>query len=256
MTQNAHALGRIPDHFDPLDFKLILPAHFLQATTVTNFSLLPEMPANYDQTDLGSCTANSAGSIFEHALRKQNLAEFTPSRLALYYQTRKLEGTTRTDSGAQLRDAFKVLGKLGAAPEALWPYDTARFAKAPPAAYTRAALKHVATKYLSVSQTLADLKGALQAGYPVSFGFTCYPALESEAVAKTGLLPMPGHGEQPIGGHAVVLIGFDETRQLFQVRNSWGSSWGVDGGQFWMPYAYVINPKLCSDFWVLEVVSG
>jgi len=255
MTQK-HALGWKTDHYDPLDLKLTLPAHFLQTTAVTNFSLLSEMPANYDQLDLGSCTANSGGSIFEHALRKLGLAEFTPSRLAVYYQTRKLEGTTRRDDGAQLRDVFKVLGKLGAAPEALWPYDTAKFAKAPPAAYTKVALKHVATKYLSVAQTLQDLKGALLAGYPVSFGFTCYPALESEAVAKTGLLPMPEHGEQPIGGHAVVLIGFDETRQLFQVRNSWGSSWGVDGGQFWMPYAYVINPKLSSDFWVVEVVSG
>jgi len=251
----TRAYGRIPDRFDPRDLTLSLPAHFDTSALPSVFSLRSELPSCYDQGQLGSCTGNAGAAIGQHALRKQGLTEFTPSRLDLYYQARKIEGTTRRDDGAQLRDIFKAMGKVGMASESLWPYDVTKFAKAPPASFNKEALKHVAVKYLAVAQTLQDLKAAVVAGYPVAFGFTAYASLESDEVAKTGLLPMPKPHEQVIGGHAVAIVGYDDSRQLFEVRNSWGPDFG-DGGYVWFPYAYVLSAKLSSDFWVVEAVSG
>jgi len=92
-----------------------------------------------------------------------------------------------------------------------------------------------------------EIKSRLATGYPIAFGFTVYPDLESEKVANTGLLPMPTYGEQPIGGHEVLIVGYDDATQLFKIRNSWGPGWGLSG-YFLMPYAYATNPKLASDF--------
>ena len=43
---------------------------------------------------------------------------------------------------------------------------------------------------------------------------------------------MPHPGEPSVGGHAVCMCGYDDSRRVFIVRNSWGASWGdsVRGG--------------------------
>ena len=64
---------------------------------------------------------------------------------------------------------------------------------------------------------------------------------------------MPGEGESSLGGHAVMAVGYDNEKQVFIVRNSWGLGWG-DKGYFYMPYEYIINNDLCDDFWTIRKV--
>ena len=73
-------------------------------------------------------------------------------------------------------------------------------------------------------------------------------------VAKTGHAPLPAAGEQSVGGHAVLGVGYDDRRQWFIVRNSWGAAWGLKG-YFTLPYAYVTDANLAADFWTIRVVS-
>ena len=65
---------------------------------------------------------------------------------------------------------------------------------------------------------------------------------------------MPMADEQQLGGHAVLAVGYDEAQQRFVVRNSWGESWGVDG-YFTMPYPYLLQGSLSSDFWTIRSVE-
>jgi hypothetical protein len=44
-----------------------------------------------------------------------------------------LEGTVNEDSGAELRDAAKVLATQGVPDESEWPHEIERFTDAPPA---------------------------------------------------------------------------------------------------------------------------
>jgi C1A family cysteine protease len=62
---------------------------------------------------------------------------------------------------------------------------------------------------------------------------------------------MPGKGEQLLGGHAVLAVGYDDTTQHFIVRNSWGADWG-DQGYFTIPYAYLADRNLSDDFWTVR----
>jgi C1A family cysteine protease len=80
-----------------------------------------------------------------------------------------------------------------------------------------------------------------------------YDSFQSDAVASSGHVPMPGPDEQVIGGHAVLCLGYDNASQTFLLQNSWGTSWGMQGF-FTMPYAYLSNPDLAGDFWSIRLV--
>jgi C1A family cysteine protease len=94
----------------------------------------------------------------------------------------------------------------------------------------------------------------LSAGFPIIFGFTVYSSFESDAVATTGMVPMPMPNEEVEGGHCTVICGHNDAVRLYTVRNSWGVGWG-DQGYFYMPYEYVEDPDLASDFAVIQVVT-
>ena len=72
--------------------------------------------------------------------------------------------------------------------------------------------------------------------------------------AKTGKVPMPASGEAVLGGHAVLAVGYDDAEQRFIVRNSWGTGWGMHG-YFTIPYAYLTDTHLSSDFWTIKFVK-
>jgi C1A family cysteine protease len=210
-------------------------------------------PPVYDQGQLGSCTANAIAGALEFDRKKQNLSDFVPSRLFIYYNERVMEGTVGSDSGAQIRDGIKSVAKIGAPPEKDWPYDIAKFTQRPPAqAYTDAKYDR-ALRYMRLVQTLQQMQGCLAGGYPFVFGFTVYESFESQAVAQTGIMPMPAPGEAKLGGHAVMAVGYDNTKRMMTVRNSWGSSWG-DQGYFYMPYEFIISNNT-SDLWTVQSVG-
>jgi C1A family cysteine protease len=210
-------------------------------------------PPVYDQGQLGSCTANAIAAALEFNRRKEGLADFAPSRLFIYYNERVMEGTVGSDSGAQIRDGIKSVANIGAPPETEWPYDIAKFAAKPPApAYADAKLDR-ALHYMRVVQVLSQMQGCLAAGFPFVFGFTVYESFESQAVASTGLMPMPGPGEKKLGGHAVMAVGYDNAKRLVTVRNSWNTTWG-DKGYFYMPYEFILSPN-ASDFWTVRSVG-
>jgi C1A family cysteine protease len=65
---------------------------------------------------------------------------------------------------------------------------------------------------------------------------------------------MPASDEKPVGGHAVLAVGYDDASREFLVRNSWGPDWGLKG-YFKMPYAYLTTAKLSTDFWTIRGVD-
>ncbi|HTE45059.1 MAG TPA: C1 family peptidase [Gemmatimonadaceae bacterium] len=245
--------GWRPDTPDQRDRPTLLKVSRVNGLPATvDLSKDPAMPKVYDQGELGSCTANAIAAAYEYETCKQSLTDFTPSRLAIYYGERYIEHTVASDAGAEIRDGMKVVAKTGVAPEKLWPYVESRFTKKPPAAYFNAAKSHICTEYQAVEPTEASIKSQLAAGFPVVFGISVYDSFESDAVANSGVVPMPKAKEKMIGGHAILITGYTST--AFRFRNSWGTNWGK-GGYATLPNAYVLDPKLAGDFWTIRVVK-
>jgi C1A family cysteine protease len=244
----------IPDHRDRTYAAPMLPPNVAIPRSV---DLRPHCPAVYDQLSLGSCTANAIAAAIQFDQMRQKFASpFTPSRLFIYYNERTREHTISSDSGASLRDGIKSIASQGACPEDLWPYldDAQTFAKPPPKICYDVASQHRAVSYARVPRVLAQFRGCLASGYPFTYGFSVYDSFMSNAVAATGVVPMPGPNEQLLGGHAVLAVGYDDVRKMFISRNSWNASWGL-GGYFLMPYEYVLDPNLSDDFWTVRVVQ-
>jgi len=246
--------GWVPDLPDHRDLTYAAPAAFLTALP-TSVDLRSGCPDVYDQGQLGSCTANSIGGAFQFEQLKQKVKDFVPSRLFIYYNERVIENTVNSDSGAQIRDGIKVVAKQGAPPETDWPYDINKFAQKPPQSAFADAAKNKVLSYQRVSRSLSQMKGCLASGYPFVFGFTVYDAFESTAVAQSGHLNMPQPGEQVVGGHAVLAVGYDDKNQWFLVRNSWGENWGMKG-YFTIPYQYLLESNLSDDFWTIRIVES
>lgn len=192
--------------------------------------------------------------IFETPMEPRKSIIFTPSRLFIYYNERDMEGSVNIDAGAAIRDGMKSVNTVGVCKETDWPYDISKFTEKPPeSCYTEAqGLK--SKKYAKANTELDQLKAYIKSGFPIIFGFIVFESFESEEVSKTGKMPMPQPDEPRLGGHAVLMCGYDDVSQCFIVRNSWGSDWG-DKGYFYMPYEFVNTPGYCDDFWVMYTVT-
>lgn len=240
MTRKYTWKPDLPDHRD----------YIFTAAANTNYpphvDLRAQCPPVFDQGQLGSCTANAlAGAMgFIH----KTASAF--SRLFIYYNERSLEGTVRSDAGAMIRDGIKTLNKQGVCAESEWPYNIVKFRSKPTKKCYSDAEAATISSYQRL-QTMDDMLQCLAGGSPFVFGFTVYDSFESAEVAKTGVLNMPTSGEKPLGGHAVMAVGYDLPSRRFIVRNSWGDQWG-QAGYFTIPFDYLTNRTLSDDFWTVK----
>ena len=255
MPHKIQRYGWVKDTPDPRDLLFTASPVVAAKPLPKSADLRPGCPPVYDQGQVGSCTANSIAGAFEFAQKKQMLTDFMPSRLFIYYNERVIEGTVSQDSGAQVRDGIKSVATLGVPPETDWPYDIKKFEQKPPAKAYSDAKNDVVSSYARVAQNLSQMQGCLAEGYPFVFGFTVYESFESQSVAETGIVPMPATGESVVGGHCVVAVGYNTTKRVFIIRNSWGTGWGMKG-YCTMPFEYLLSPQYASDFWTLRSVSG
>ena len=244
--------GWVPDRPDKRDLKFCTSA-------ATDIIATPDwskgMPPCWDQGPIGSCTGNMFAAQAFFLRKRQGGANILPSRLFSYWVGREREGTTGSDSGAQIRDVLAGAITHGICPEELWPYDESQVLKEPArAAFERAQYCQV-LDYRRVDNTRAeDLVAAVLTG-PICFGATIYDSFESAHVMRTGIVPMPDlEVESVAGGHALWLCMLDLVRRMGKVRNSWGPRWG-QGGYCWFPLEYLMDGDLATDFWLVSQVS-
>ena len=100
-------------------------------------------------------------------------------------------------------------------------------------------------KYRKLNPKIFEFKSAINKGFPVVFGFSVPESFENDgpgSVSRTGRMSMPMKNEKVVGTHAVLACGYNDNisygneKGFLLVRNSWGSSWGLNG-YFLMPYA-------------------
>lgn len=240
---------------NPIDERDFQSKRFLQAppTLPTSFKLDKDIPI-YDQLDIGSCVGNSIceGFRYEYAQVKGDF-KFNPSRLFAYYNARKIDGWENEDSGAYIRSGFKAINKWGISSEELWPYITSKVTELPPNTAYVDGLNQLVVKYATVQKNETVIKQTIYSGAGVVIGFDVYSSFWGSWSDTTGIMPIPKSGERYDGGHAVLVIGWDDSKKCFLIQNSWGTSWG-QGGYFWMPYSYLTSSH-ADDFWCIEEIK-
>lgn len=225
------------------------------------------------QGNLGSCSAHAGMGIVEYFERRAFNSYIDGSRLFLYKTTRNLLGV-KGDTGAWLRNVMGALVLCGIPPEKYWPYtdkpgeDPDGFDREPDAFVYSVADNYEAVKYfchdpygsnITPDAALNSVKTYLAAGIPSMFGFFGFKSFDYSAAP--GDIPYPCPGEDAEWGHAIVAVGYDdsriikntkcntETKGALIIRNSWGPEWG-ENGYGYLPYDYVLN-GIALDFWSL-----
>jgi C1A family cysteine protease len=244
-----HILQWVPDKLDTRDYKYQLTTR----TSPNSIDLRKYCSPIENQGNLGSCTGQAIAGAIE-LLNKRNGNYRDISRLFIYYYERLILGTVNYDSGAYIRDGIKSTNKYGASLESLWPHDIRKYKQEPITEAKNDALNRKVTRY----ERLTNLDGfidALTNGYPIIMGFNVYTSFMSNNVARTGVMPYPNtKRERLLGGHAVLIVGYNKTKKVFIARNSWGTGWG-DRGYFYMPFD-IIKPSMSDDYWIIKSVNN
>lgn len=232
---------------DLRDWKLVLK----KSTPCPNVvNLTTRCPPVYNQGQIGSCTAQAAACMYASLVFVASMERFDPARFFIYYNTRMIQGTINEDSGATLRDTMRALQVYGVCPETMWPSTPEQlFIKPASNCYSHATNRQVLS-YVAVPQNLTFMKQLLAQGFPFVLGVLVYPSFFSNPV-----IPLPDtRKEAVLGGHAMCVIGYDDRKQAFLVRNSWGRNWGIQGNCY-LPYTYVLNRFLTFDIWAMYSVE-
>ena len=219
-------------------------------TTATTLAGLPQrctlahLPPVYDQGQVGSCTANALAAAVEILQGRAGYPQQRPDRVALYYRERQAEGTAGEDAGAMLGDGVAAL-RIGYEAEQHYPATWGPAWTARPPRRADDAPRVVNAEALAIDTP--SIAYELAEGHPVAVGLSITEAWET---LRGGTLPAPAGAV--IGGHALLLVGYDQADGTWLVRNSWGTAWG-DGGYARLPWAWTALPW-CDEAHVLRAV--
>lgn len=263
------SLNSIKDYYidhpkvEPLMQKIQFPPTELKKIQ-KNVDFRNDMTPIRDQGSLGSCTAFAVSGLVEY-FEKKTYKKYSPiSTLFTYKATRNLMRETG-DVGAYMRSVMGSIALFGSPPEEYWEYEIKKFDEEPPAFCYAFGSNFQSTKYIRLDHpnatgenTIRLLKQFLSRKIPVMFGFTVFESFREADI--DGQIPFPSASEEILGGHAVVMCGYDDdmvitgsstaTTGAFIIRNSWGEEWG-EAGYGYLPYEYFLQNKLADDCWTL-----
>ena len=203
-----------------------------------------------EQRQLGSCTAQAVIGAYELLTKMHYPDQFVDlSRLFLYYNARKLSGDINEDIGAYISTAIEAVKTYGLCREDLWPYDPNKFDVEPGYKCYRDARKRTIDQVYEITSH-EEIVDMLDRQHPVVVGVAVYSDFDRINNHST-ILKMPTATEEPIGSHAMCIVGYDDSTQQFLLRNSFGDDWG-EGGYFWIPYEY--SDANFSDMWAFSLL--
>ncbi|MGE6964320.1 C1 family peptidase [Bacillus thuringiensis] len=198
-------------------------------------------PAVRSQSKFGTCVPFATT-----ALREYYIARDTGARGAdiTYLSPSYIYYPNGPKDGMYFDSAFQILQQEGVPPETerlydLNPENTNQFKEPLTSLQRTNAVPYKISSYQAIRQAnyIADIKQALANRDPVLVGIYVYPNFD--ATPASGIVP-PVTEKKSRGGHALVIVGYDETNKWFIIRNSWGTKFG-DQGYAYMPYQTLVD---------------
>jgi len=222
VTGEALTLGWLPEDV-PADARLTsvyaaaLPTHFdWRSSSGSNW-----MTSVKNQGGCGSCVAFGAVGATEAQFR---IAANNPGwNLDLSEQHLFSCGGGQCGYGWYISSALNRLRDYGTPDEACFPYTASdRSCSGGCADWQSRAFKIASWSW--VANNPSAVQAALMNG-PLVAGFTVY----SDFFGYHGGVYHWDRVSSAVGGHAIVIVGYDSNEQYWIVKNSWGASWGENG---------------------------
>jgi len=190
-----------------------------------------------DQGNCGSCWAFAmTGGLESNAL----LTRAATGYANLSEQVLISCGGVGSCNGGTLNAKF--LETTGLPPDSYYPY-TATNGNCSAAAPDWRSATYKIGSWGSVSRRLSSIKSALAKYGPLPTSFLVFADFKHY---KSGVYShIPGLSDifHFLGGHAVLIVGYNDDGQYFIVKNSWGKDWG-EGGYFRIAYSELRTDSL------------
>lgn len=234
--------------FNPAEFKKASVYEGLSDDDAKNplpemVSLLRFAPDRKNQGKQGSCVAWSstyaARSIVEAASTNEN-GNNTAYSPAYVYNQIGLEGC----QGAYIQNAMELMTKKGVVSYSDFPYTDDDCSRQPNSVLDSKAAQHKLHGFTRLTDgestrgiNVRAVKEHLAKDAPVVIGMMVGGSFMQGMMGREIWAPTnEDRSQMGFGGHAMCVIGYDDRKQAFQIMNSWGPEWGVNGIG-WVRYA-------------------
>lgn len=218
-----------------------------KAVLPSKVDLSNKFPAVTNQGNLGSCVAFATGyadkTYQENQEWKWGVSTkdhiFSPS-----YIYSQIHGDNSADGGgAYFSDAFDLMVNQGCDTLADMPYNGNEYAwKTKPTAAQKAnAAKYKAESWAELpSGNYTAIKAQLANGNPAVIGIPVYPDFDDLSASNPIYDEVDGTSR---GGHALCVVGYDDSKRAVKIINSWGKNWGING-YGWISYDLIQNQDI------------
>jgi len=216
-----------------------------------------KFPAIGDQGSYGTCVAWAAGYAMKTALNNMDGGNFVTSPVDLWHLIDKKDKGNKCE-GTNFDPAFKALQAKGAANEASVPFTNKKMtcdglsgqgnANNKLGNYRIIAYTKEMNSNGPFGMTVANFKGHLEKG-PIVIGARLgqrFMEWKNSSILSSDTEKVNGQHAY----HALVVVGFDDSKKAFRIRNSWGSSWG-DNGSIWIDYNFFLT-QFCFGAWTAD----
>ena len=228
---HAHGQGAILETAEDLK-QVAPPPEFRNASALPPRAEIPNMPPPREQAFTSTCTSWSVTyAAASHAARRYGLGPSTTLSPAFTYN--QVSGDRTCHSPTSIATTLDLLRVQGALPIEEFVFDPGFCGRRPTDAERKRALRFRIKGWTRFDASNIDaVKSQLARGVPVIFSMRVGSKVRGQR--GDGVIESD---EGDIGGHAMVAVGYDNTKQAFRIQNSWGRNWG-DGGYGWFSYEF------------------
>jgi hypothetical protein len=215
-----------------------------KAELPASIDLTPYCPEVRHQGYIYSCVGWATGygamsiqrAVMNHCTDKTVITRNAHSALFLYNQIKKED----CNKGSRISDALQFLSEKGDCLARQFDFDVNNCAQQPDSMVVRQASRYAIQDFITLfgvkeSDDLKVLrvKRVLARNKPVVVGMN---VLRNFYDLKNAVYWHPDIGNTtPAGGHAMVVVGYDDRKEAFRLMNSWGKNWG-ENGFIWVKY--------------------
>ncbi|CAM3303734.1 C1 family peptidase [Paenibacillus taichungensis] len=235
--------GYIPSPLDKRDISMeaFLPTFNIPEQVDYTNDMSPIRP----QGNEGTCVAFAAVvGVKEYQEKKEHEHTIELSPRYLYQKCKELDGIP-DEEGTYPRVAVKVLYDQGCCEESYWPYIACELGTPQIGADENAAKYRI--KAFASLNSISSMKRSLVINGPFIAGVVVFEeSWFNEQTDRTGVIGMPPEDLISNGGHAICIVGYDNTTKRFKFKNSWGDGWG-ERGYGYLPYEYM--KRYCTEAW-------
>lgn len=235
--------GSLPSPKDKRDYTI---SGAIPATLPKMVDLRAKFSPIKNQSPFNSCVGMALTSIVEYYNNiRTNELDYSNgwdcSDMQIWYDARKAQGWQGANTGCYIRDALNIAVKCGVSVEQAWPFIYSNMTKEPDTVARMFQTMNKVKKYYACLNE-EEIKATLNRGHPVIFGMKIYQDFvdNGRKAGTSTYVWNKSNNQKYYGGHAMVIVGYNDDKKAFIVRNSWGILFG-DKGYNYIDYKTLKN---------------